>query len=248
MSRLIALYPRAWRDRYEDEFLRLIADRPPTIADRFDVVRGALDARLHPQVRSTRDTPPPVPEGDVRFARRLGFASVIGGAVWPLALAVAATGPIVQDAEGPYVDGSAALPFSVLAVILLSAGLVGQVLRLPLTASVARASAATAIPFLVLYGMAPWLFPLAAIALACLVTLAIAGRSSDVWPVVASLAVLAGCVAAVAIFVYEVSRFDGNRMAAGSLYVFANTMLIPVWLAVGGTLIRQPATSTPAAP
>ena len=248
MSRLIALYPRAWRDRYEDEFLGLIADRPPTIADRFDIVRGALDARLHPQVRTTRDAPPPVPDSDIRYARRLGFAAIIGAAFWPAALVIAAAGPVIQDREGPYVDGSAALPFSVLAVILLSAGLVGQVLRLPLTASLARASAATAIPFLLLYGMAPWLFPLGAIALGCLVTLAIAGRSTDVWPVVASLAVLAGCVAAAAIVAYEVSRFDGDRMAAGSMYVFANTMLIPVWLAIGGTLIRQPATSTPAAP
>ena len=48
MSRLVRLYPRAWRARYGDEFAALIAERRPTLADRVDIVRGALDARLHP--------------------------------------------------------------------------------------------------------------------------------------------------------------------------------------------------------
>src|SRR4029077_17181152 len=51
MSALIRLYPRAWRERYEDEFLALLEARPPTFGDRLDIVRAALDARLHPQVR-----------------------------------------------------------------------------------------------------------------------------------------------------------------------------------------------------
>ena len=36
MSRLVRLYPRAWRDRYEEEFLTLLAERPPTFADLVD--------------------------------------------------------------------------------------------------------------------------------------------------------------------------------------------------------------------
>jgi hypothetical protein len=51
VSALIRLYPRAWRERYEDEFLALLEARPPTIGDRLDIVRAALDARMHPQVR-----------------------------------------------------------------------------------------------------------------------------------------------------------------------------------------------------
>ncbi|HEV8545666.1 MAG TPA: hypothetical protein VGQ64_05200 [Candidatus Limnocylindrales bacterium] len=49
MSKLVRLYPRAWRDRYEEEFLALLAERPPTFGDLLDTVRGALDAHLHPQ-------------------------------------------------------------------------------------------------------------------------------------------------------------------------------------------------------
>lgn len=55
MSKLLLLYPRAWRRRYEDEFLALLEDRPLTAADLLDIVRGALDAHyvLLAQRRST---------------------------------------------------------------------------------------------------------------------------------------------------------------------------------------------------
>ena len=47
---LLRLYPPAWRARYGDEFAELLAARRPTLRDRLDIVRGAIDARLHPQV------------------------------------------------------------------------------------------------------------------------------------------------------------------------------------------------------
>ena len=50
MSRLVRLYPKAWRDRYEAEFLALLDERPPTTRDIADTVRGALDAHLHPHL------------------------------------------------------------------------------------------------------------------------------------------------------------------------------------------------------
>lgn len=51
--RLLRLYPREWRDRYGEEFTELLAARPPSLRDRLDIVRGALDARIHPQVVGT---------------------------------------------------------------------------------------------------------------------------------------------------------------------------------------------------
>jgi MFS family permease len=50
MSRLLALYPRAWRARYGDEFAELLEARPPTLRDRLDILIGAVDARINPQV------------------------------------------------------------------------------------------------------------------------------------------------------------------------------------------------------
>ena len=49
MSGLVRLYPQAWRDRYEAEILELLAERPASLADRLDLIRGAIDAHLHPQ-------------------------------------------------------------------------------------------------------------------------------------------------------------------------------------------------------
>lgn len=45
---LLRAYPAAWRDRYGDEFLALLADRETGLGDLLDVLFGALDARLHP--------------------------------------------------------------------------------------------------------------------------------------------------------------------------------------------------------
>jgi hypothetical protein len=52
-NRLLRLYPRAWRDRYGDEFLALIGDRPLPVAQIIDIISGAIDARLSSDVRRT---------------------------------------------------------------------------------------------------------------------------------------------------------------------------------------------------
>jgi hypothetical protein len=54
--RLIRLYPRAWRDRYYEEFMALLVERPASVGDLFDVASGALDAWLRPQVSTERRT------------------------------------------------------------------------------------------------------------------------------------------------------------------------------------------------
>lgn len=50
-SRLLRLYPRAWRERYGDELLEVIGDRPLSMQQAIDVVTGAVDAWLSPDVR-----------------------------------------------------------------------------------------------------------------------------------------------------------------------------------------------------
>jgi hypothetical protein len=43
---LLALYPRWWRDRYGDEIALILEARPPDLAARVDLLRGAFDAHL----------------------------------------------------------------------------------------------------------------------------------------------------------------------------------------------------------
>jgi hypothetical protein len=78
MSRLIGLYPGPWRARYEAELRDLLAARPPGLAGRLDLVAGALDAWLHPEliVPGAADRRPST---RVRLA---GLAAVAGGVLW----------------------------------------------------------------------------------------------------------------------------------------------------------------------
>ena len=46
-SWLLRLYPRAWRDRYGDEFLALLESCPLSLGMVGDICLGAVDARLH---------------------------------------------------------------------------------------------------------------------------------------------------------------------------------------------------------
>jgi hypothetical protein len=249
MSRLINLYPRAWRERYEAEFLDLIEARPPSTIERFDIVRGALDARLHPQVRRIVDepTPAPLPDADLRIARRLGFAAVIGAVLWPAAFVVASIGPVRYDGQGAYRDGGAALPVLLLAVGLLAAGLIGHLIRLPATARLARSAAIAAIPFLLVWGMAPWLWPILLVAIGLIGVFAVAAHRSGAWPGVASLVVVAACLTVVVIGVVAANVAGGDRMAGGLFFMVGGLVLAPAWLGVSATLIRRPTASSAAA-
>jgi hypothetical protein len=50
MSRLLRLYPAAWRERYEAEFIGTLRERPVGLAGSLDIVHGAIDAHLHPEL------------------------------------------------------------------------------------------------------------------------------------------------------------------------------------------------------
>jgi hypothetical protein len=51
-GRLLGLYPRAWRERYGDEYLALIGDRPLRLPQIIDIVSGAIDAHLSSDIRA----------------------------------------------------------------------------------------------------------------------------------------------------------------------------------------------------
>ncbi len=50
---LLCLYPRHWRERYEEEMLAMLELRPCSVLDRIDLVFGALDTHLHPSLGTT---------------------------------------------------------------------------------------------------------------------------------------------------------------------------------------------------
>jgi len=53
---MLRCYPRAWRDRYEDEMQEVLQHIPVTFWTLFDLLVGVLDARLHPDLLPERLT------------------------------------------------------------------------------------------------------------------------------------------------------------------------------------------------
>jgi hypothetical protein len=101
MSWPVRLYPRAWRERYGAELEALLEARPPTLGDRLDLIRGALDARANPQVGSIAPERQRSPQD--AWTR---IAIIVGGALlwaWALGLALMITpwsGP--EPEPGPF--------------------------------------------------------------------------------------------------------------------------------------------------
>ena len=87
MSSLVRLYPRSWRARYEPEFLDLLETRPPSLRDRIDIVRGAIDARLDAGSPRRHD----------RTTRLAAGTSIAAGLLWVAWLVVSIRGFHVLD-------------------------------------------------------------------------------------------------------------------------------------------------------
>ena len=54
MRALLRLYPKAWRDLYGNEFAAILAAQRMSPRLLLDIIGGAVDARLQPQVRTNR--------------------------------------------------------------------------------------------------------------------------------------------------------------------------------------------------
>lgn len=84
MNLLLALYPASWRTRYGEEFEQILADRPLGPFDVADVLLGALDAHLHLRGLGAASQHA---KGFAMSLRIGGYAAIVGGILWLLALA-----------------------------------------------------------------------------------------------------------------------------------------------------------------
>ena len=110
-ARIVRLYPRAWRTRYGEEMLALLEMRPASGRRRLDLLRGALDAHMHPPRRS----------------RLPGLAAVAGGGMWTTAAVVVLGQPTQPDWPGYLVE---ILPLAIVGIACLAVATVGCWLRL----------------------------------------------------------------------------------------------------------------------
>lgn len=83
-SVLLRLYPASWRARYADEVREILADRPPDVRARLDLIRGAWDAHVQASAVS----------------RRPAIAAFVAGAAWTIAGASTVVQPAPPDWPG----------------------------------------------------------------------------------------------------------------------------------------------------
>jgi len=110
-ARYVRLYPRAWRDHYGDELEAVLEQDGLRLRTRLDLVRGAVDAHLHP------GTPSPWPVVAALTASAFAVAHA-----WVLAAQ-----PVPTDWPG-YLEE--ALPLIIASVAALIPGVLGLWLKL----------------------------------------------------------------------------------------------------------------------
>jgi drug/metabolite transporter (DMT)-like permease len=57
MTWLLQLYPARWRERYGEEFGAVLASQRASVGLVLDVLGGAIDAHLYPQIQHSRSKP-----------------------------------------------------------------------------------------------------------------------------------------------------------------------------------------------
>ena len=72
-ERLLRLYPRAWRERYGDEFLDLAGDGGLGLQQTIDIVSGAIDAWLSADVRDATRAAGAAPSGGTMTVKSIPF-------------------------------------------------------------------------------------------------------------------------------------------------------------------------------
>ncbi len=138
---LLRLYPGRWRARYGDEMAALLEAGPVSWRDRVDLVRGALDAWLHP----------PIP------SRTPAIAALVGGGLWTVVAAGVLFQPAPPDWPGYLLE---VVPTATLAVAFLFVAVLGCALR----SGDGRIGAFRMTSEIVVVGFAAWIVALLATA------------------------------------------------------------------------------------
>ena len=217
MTALLRLYPRTWRTRYEAEFLELLAARPLRVADRMDILLGALDAHLDPQVPAASEQGT-LPGPRDRLSRLAGLSAVIGGAAW---IAVA-PGLLLA----PFENGSRDSTVGIVLALLGNIGLAGATIGLAGTLT-RRVTAARWSALAIVVGTALMVLPWPIFVLGLFLS-------------------FAASAAIGAVLISNGARWLGAALAAAAIAVFAiNTenaqavLAVPyglVWIVVGARL------------
>ena len=109
LALLVRFYPARWRERYGEEIADLLASEPPSVPRAVDMLRGLIDAHLHPEL--VHSAPAAVPAAGERSAemRRHGTGTVARLARVAMLTALIVT-PVATGAVGYYLGRSQVSP------------------------------------------------------------------------------------------------------------------------------------------
>jgi hypothetical protein len=236
---LLSLYPRAWRERYEDEFLALLEARPPDTHDRIDIVRGAIDARLHPQPASggSPELPTPIPYDGPWTARAAGRLPLIGGFLWLASVWLAINSPLGSESDRTYHDAGAAWPTLAISVVLLLLGGWAVAATTPRTSRIARGAMVIAAMAGLVWALAPWLLPLGLTMLLGLAILAVEAARTGRWRRTDAAVVIGAIAASLGLVGAALSGFE-PPIGEPEVQYAAIALLAPVWFAYAHALLR----------
>ena len=226
MTALIRLYPAAWRERYEAEFLGILEARPPSSRDRLDIVRGALDARLHPEIPGGSEA-----RRSTQGAGLAAVSSILAGAVF-----LAWVGLILRDFRGwdgvePETSGVMLVLSGVASLLLAATHVLLAHAGLPSMRAFGGVGASVEAVSFVLTAFGGGTTLLFAIVGSVILALAMAGRTVPVWLSVVWIGASVLLVAAMLGFM------AGGGTAVGLMPALAPFGL--VWLLVGLTVGRS---------
>jgi hypothetical protein len=139
VSSILRLYPGKWRARYGDEMEVLLEGRQLSRQDRLDLIRGVLDAWLHPP------TPSVVPI----------LVALVGGGLWTVLAAAVLAQPVPPDWPGYLAE---TVPLAAAGAVFLLIAVTACVLR----AGEATGRAAALATGLVVAGHIAWIGALGA--------------------------------------------------------------------------------------
>jgi hypothetical protein len=116
LARLVRFYPARWRERYGEEIADLLATEPPSVPRAVDMLRGLIDAHLHPEL--VHSALAAVPAAGERPAEMRTHGT---GTVARLARVAMLTGlivtPLATGAVGYYLGRSQVSPVAELPVV-----------------------------------------------------------------------------------------------------------------------------------
>jgi hypothetical protein len=157
-----------------------------------------------------------------------------------LAVVIMGNGPVRHDDYGTYRDGSAALPFLVLSMALLSVGVYATIVRLPGDDRLSTAAGVIAIVAGMFWAFMPWVLPVGLAFLTGLTVLAVGARRARVWSIPAeaiAIVVVAAALPAGAMVAQLFLPWYAMRVSGLDYLVVVGPIGL-IWLVVGSVVLR----------